>query len=419
MTSRSQEPVLLEGCNVIDCAEADRMVPDAAMLVTGGVITRVGPRAEVVRDLDLASVRRVDLSDSYVIPGLWDCHIHLGAVVPPYEVEFEHESAGHHMIRSIRKAQDNLRCGITSLRSLGENFDADLLLRDAIAQGEIEGPRVFAAGDVMWSRRATGVTEFRREVRRAIQSGVDTIKLLSSGGIPWRSDTIGHTLHTEEEISAAVEEAHGWGKPIAVHAMGDETVIAAARAGADTVEHGFVLTEEGVAAMAEAGTMYCPNLAVTEAWDPVDLAAHGYADWFCRNAEEARQNHHAMFREAVRRGITILAGVDDLPEGDAPVGIEMHEGAIGLLAELKIMSRNGLTNGGALMTATRNGALSVRAGDSLGTLEENKIADFVVLEANPLEDLDALTGVRQVWKEGREIRLVTGLEPGWTGGGIR
>jgi imidazolonepropionase-like amidohydrolase len=196
-------------------------------------------------------------------------------------------------------------------------------------------------------------------------------------------------------------------------------VIAAARAGADTVEHGFVLTEAGVAAMAEAGTMYCPNLAVTEAWDPEQLRAHGYAEWFCRNAEEARQNHHAMFREAVSRGIPILAGVDDLPEGDAPVGIEMHQGSIGLLAELKIMSRNGLTNGGALQTATRNAALSVRAGDRLGTVEAGKIADLVVLEADPLEDLQALTTVRQVWKEGAQIRLVPGLEPGWTGGGIR
>lgn len=415
----TDRPVLLEGVTVVDCAEPDRAVVSAALLIERGVLRAVGPVDDLRSAADLSDMTRVDLEGAYVIPGLWDSHIHLGAVVPPYETEFEHESAGHHMIRCIRKAQDNLRSGITSLRSLGERFDADLLLRDAIDGGVIEGPRVFAAGDVMWTRQATGPTELRRQVRRAIQSGVDTIKLLSSGGIPWRSDTIGHTLHSQEEIAAAVAEAHGWGKPVAVHAMGDETVIAAARAGADTIEHGFVLSEAGVEAMAEADTTYCPNLTVTQAWNPDDLAAHGYPDWFCRNAAEARQSHHAMFRAAISRGVTVIAGVDDLPEGDAPVGIEMYDGVIGLIAELQLMHALGLTNGQALLTATKNAAAAVRRADTLGTLEPGKAADLVVLAANPLDDLAALTTVQGVWKAGREIRLTPALEPGWSGGGIR
>jgi imidazolonepropionase-like amidohydrolase len=203
-----------------------------------------------------------------------------------------------------------------------------------------------------------------------------------------------------------------------VHGMGDETVIAAARAGADTVEHGFVVTEKGVEAMAEAGTMYCPNLAVTVAWDPAELAARGYPEWFVINAREAGERHHEMFAEAVRLGVPILAGVDNLPEGRSPVGIEMHDGAIGLLTELKLISRLGLGNGGALLTATRNAAKSVWAAASLGTVECGKIADLIVLNSNPLDDLDALADLRSVWKGGREIRLVPGLEPGWQGGGI-
>ena len=413
------QAVLLEGCAIIDCVAADRVITDGAVLMEDGLITAVGARPDVAAGTDLAAVRRVDAAGAYALPGLWDSHVHLGAVVPPYEVEYEHELPGHHMIRCIRKAQDNLRSGITSVRSLGERNDADLILRDAIDSGEIEGPRIFASGDVMWSRRATGVTEFRREVRRVIQSGADQVKLLSSGGIPWRSDTIGHTLHSFEEIEAAVSEAHNWGKPVAVHAMGDDTIIAAARAGADTIEHGFVATEKGVAAMAEAGVIYCPNLAVTVAWDPSVLTARGYPEWFVVNAREAADHHHEAFREAVRLGVPIIAGVDDLPEGKAPVGIEMHDGSIGLLAELKLMAKQGLGNGGALLAATRNAAMSVRSAHRLGTLEPGKIADVIVLNSNPLESLDALADLRSVWKGGKEIRLFPGLLPGWQGGGIR
>lgn len=417
--SAQSELIILDGCTVIPCDEPDRLIGDAAVAIEGSQLTAVGPRREVLAHVAARDARRIDLEGEFIIPGLWDSHIHLGAYVPPYEQAFEHETQGHHMIRCIRKMQDNLRCGITSLRSLGEDNDADLLLRDAVEAGEIEGPRIFAAGDVMWSRTAAGVDDFRRHVRRAIARGVDQIKLLSSGGIPWRSDTIGHTLHSYEEIAAAAEEAHRWAKPLAVHAMGDETIIAAAQAGADTIEHGFVGTEKGIAAMAAAGTMYCPNLTVTVAWDPATLAAKGYPEWFTANAAEAAARHHEMFREAVRMGIPILAGVDDLPEGDGPVGIEMHHDQIGLIAELKFMQAGGMTPGQALITATRNAALAVRSGAVLGTLEPGKYADLVVLAGNPLDDLDRLADVAAVWKSGRPIRLTPGLEPGWRGGGIR
>jgi imidazolonepropionase-like amidohydrolase len=417
-TMPQPEPVLLEGCTIIDCTEAGKAVTDGAVLMEDGRIRAVGRRSDVVSDSNLDAARRVDASGSYVLPGLWDAHAHLGGVVPPYEAEYAHESTAHHMIRCIRKAQDNLRSGVTTLRSLGEQNDGDIVLRNAVDAGEIEGPRIFAAGDMMWSRLATGKKEFRQGIRRLIAKDVDLVKLLSSGGIPWRSDTIGRTLHSYEELSAAVREAHSWNKPVAVHGMGDDTIIAAARAGADSVEHGFVVTEKGIQAMAEAGTMFCPNLAVTVAWDPAELAARGYPDWFVANAREAAEHHHEMAAEAIRLGVPILAGVDNLPEGKAPVGAEMHDGAIALLTELKLISGLGLGNGGALLTATRNAAQSVYASDYLGTLERGKLADVIVLNGNPLDDLGALADLRSVWKGGREIRLVPGLEPGWQGGGF-
>ncbi len=387
---QGSELTILEGGTVIPCTEPDLLFSDAAIAVEGGRITAVGHRPDVLARVAAAGARRVDLQGGFVIPGLWDSHIHLGAYVPPHEQAFSHETPGHHMIRCVRKMQDNLRCGITSLRSLGEDNDADLLLRDAVEAGEIEGPRIFAAGDIMWSRTAAGADDFRRHVRRAIARGVDQIKLLSSGGIPWRSDTIGHTLHSYEEIAAAAQEAHRWAKPLAVHAMGDETIIAAAKAGADTIEHGFVATEKGIAAMAAAGTMYCPNLTVTIAWDPALLAAKGYPEWFTANAAEAAARHHEMFREAVRLAIPILAGVDDLPEGDGPVGIEMHDGQIGLIAELKLIRAGGMTPGQALLTATKNAALAAR---SQGSSAPSSRASMPTSSSWPATRWTTLTGL--------------------------
>ncbi len=395
-------------CSVIDGAVPGRIFDDGAVAISGERILAVGDRTTVMKEVGRDPVAVVTLDGQFVVPGLWDAHIHLGAVVPPHEERYAGESEGQHMIRCLRKAQDNLRCGITSLRSLGERFGADLTIRDAIEAGTIEGPRIFASGDVMWSRYAAGTDEFRRMTRRMIQAGVDQVKILASGGIPWRSDSITHGLCNREELAAVVEEAHRWGKPVVVHAMGDETVVMAAELGVDTIEHGFAVTEEGVSAMASCGTTFCPNLAVTEAWDPAWLAAGPFPSWFVRNADEARRNHHRMFREAVSAGVPFIAGVDDLPEPDGPVGIERSGKTIGLVRELELMVDNGATPAQALAAATNEVARVVRADGWLGSLERGKLADLVVVGSNPLERIGALAEVRQVWKSGQEITLRPG-----------
>jgi imidazolonepropionase-like amidohydrolase len=412
MASSEREPeyVLLSGGSVIPCVRPGDMVSESSILIRGDRIVSIGQREAALGSVDPSRVREVDVRGKFCIPGLWDGHIHLGASVPPFEREFHGETADLHMIRCIRKAQDNLRSGITSVRSLGDPYEADLALRDAVESGQLEGPRIFASGDVSWSRRAAGVDEFKREVRRVIQSGADQIKLMSSGGIPWRTKSISYPLHAQSEIEAVVQEAHTWDLPVAVHAMGDETVTMAASAGADTIEHGFTMTSVGVEAMAQAGALYCPNLAVTHAWDPARQDRSADAAWFKRNSGEAAASHHAMFRLAISMGVTIVAGVDNLPPGPSPVGIEKVDGEVGLIVELKLMQQNGMSAGEALLTATRNAAAAARVDDRLGTLEAGKIADVVVLDANPLEDLTALAKVDSVWFQGSPIGLSVGTD---------
>lgn len=401
---------LLQGCSVID-ATGSPALADGAVLIDGDRIVAVGPLVEVERQA-APDAERVDLGGAHLIPGLWDAHIHLGAVVPPHETRFEHEAEAHYLLRCLRKAQDNLRCGITSLRTLHDRFDADLKLRNAIEMGLVEGPRIYASGSTSWTTRSAGVDEFRRRTRELVQLGVDQLKVFATGGIPWRIDDMDSMTCTAEEIRVVAEEAHRWGKPLSVHTMGDRSVLTAVEAGADTIEHGFLLDPDGdaIAAMAERDVIYCPNLTVTAAWNPGYLRGGPFPEHLIANAGKAGATHHAAFRRAVEAGVTIIAGVDNLPEDPWTGGIEAFGGRIGLIAELKLMAENGLAPDKVLAAATINAARASKADHLLGTIEAGKLADLVAIGGNPLEDVDALSRVQRVWKGGSEMRLRPGLD---------
>lgn len=395
---------LLRDCTVIDCTGAPP-IDDAAVLVgDDGRIADVGPRGEVVgRAGDGHAV--IDLDGDTLMPGLWDAHVHLGAVVPPWEANFRGETEAHYAYRCVRKAQDNLNAGVTSLRTMGDRHNADLQLKRAIEDGTLVGPRLWVAGDVMWSREEAGVDAFRAKARERLRQGVDHIKLFATRGIAWPAETIAHTICSPAELRAAIEEAHRWRKPATVHAIGDEGVVMAAEAGADSVEHGFVLGDDGIRAMVENNCVYSPQLTVTEAWNERTIEDEGcFPAWFLKNAIEARVVHHAAFRKAVEAGLTFVPGVDNLTRFPWSPGIETYNGKPALVTEIRLMAENGLTKMQALQAATLNVARLCRADADLGTLERGKLADLISVDGDPLVTIDALYDVRFVMKGGRVIR---------------
>jgi imidazolonepropionase-like amidohydrolase len=348
----------------------------------------------------------IELDGATLLPGLWDAHIHLGGVVPPWYERFgKNESESEYAYRCLRKATDNLMAGITSLRTMSDRFNADLHLKAAIERGHLTGPRLFVAGEATWSREVAGVDEFRRRARALLWAGVDHVKLFASTGIPHRGETIAHPICTAAELQAAIEEAHRWRKPACVHAVGDEAVVMAAEAGADAVEHGFVLGDAGIAAMARHGTVYSPQLAVTAAWSEGPMREAGcYPEWLIDNAREAGAQHHEAFRKAVQANLTVIAGVDNLPRLPLSVGIETFEGRPALVAELRLMVANGLPPMEALQAATLNAARACRAERLLGTVEPGKLADLVVATGDPLTDITAAGDIGLVMKGGAIVR---------------
>jgi len=393
----------LRDCTLIDCTGAAPLT-DAAILIEQGRLADLGPRPEVTRRAgDGHAV--LSLEGDTVLPGLWDAHVHLGAVVPPHEPQFRGETDAHYAYRAVRKATDNLKVGITSLRTMGDRNNADLQLKRAIESGTLVGPRLWVAGDVMWSRENAGVDVFRAKARERLRQGVDHIKLFATGGIAWPAETITHTICSPDELRAAVEEAHRWRKPATVHAIGDEGVIMAAEAGADTVEHGFVLGEDGVAAMVRNQTVFSPQLTVTKSWDEQTIREAGcFPDWFVTNAIEASEVHHAMATKAIRAGLTIICGVDNLTRLPWSPGIETYQGRPALIAEIQFAATCGLTPMQALQAATINAARVCRADRQLGTLERGKLADLISVAGDPLADLATLHEVRFVMKGGETIR---------------
>ena len=338
-SARQAMDTLFTGGRTIDCTGGP-FLDDVAVLVRADRIAEIGPTGEVRRHAS-ADHRLVDLAGGTLLPGLWDVHVHLGSLVPPWERGGGEESETSYAYRCVRKAQDNLFAGVTSLRTAGDRFDADLQLKAAIESGTLLGPRLFVSGDSAWSRAAAGQDEFRRRARALLWKGADHIKLFASGAIAAPvARTIGHTICSPDELRAAIEEAHRWHKPAQVHAIGDEAVIVAAEAGADSVEHGFVMGEPGIRAMAEHKTVFSPQLAVTAAWNEDYMrAANCYPEWLITNAIEARAVHHQAFRQAVAAGLTMVAGVDNLPRPTFSAGIEMFEGRPALVAEVRLIDK--------------------------------------------------------------------------------
>ncbi len=404
---------LLVDCVVVDCTGGPAQ-PDAAVLVVDQRIADVGPRAEVlVRAGD--GHQRLGLGGATVLPGLWDAHIHLGAVVPPWDERFRNESEVEYAYRCLRKAQDNLMAGVTSVRGMSDRFDADIKLKAALEASYVQAPRVFAAGSATWSthfrdpqgviRQATGEDEFRRRTRELLWAGADHIKLFASAGIPFRGQSVDQPTCRLEELRASVEEAHRWGKHVAVHATGDESVIMAAEGGADTIEHGFMISERGIDAMVQHGCVFSPQLTVTRAWNGDFIRAAGvFPEWFARNAEAAGRTHHAMVSKAVEAGLTLIAGVDNLPRLPLSVGIVTYDQRPALVMEIRLMREIGLTPVDALRTATANVAEVCGMGDQLGTLEAGKLADLIAVAGDPLQDLSALYDVRLIMKDGVIVR---------------
>jgi imidazolonepropionase-like amidohydrolase len=365
---------------------AGERIEDGAVLLDGDTILAVGPR----RELEQADIRRRDYPRHTVLPGLVNCHVHLAfdTSLDPVAALLDTDDVDL-MLGMAGRAQQALRCGVTTIRDLGDRGGMAIRLRDAIARGELRGPRIFAAGPPLTIPRGhcwffggevSGEAAIRHQVRHNAAQGADVIKVMASGGhMTPNSPAMWEPQFSTDELRIIVQEAAAVGLPVAAHAHGTESIAAAVEAGVDTVEHCTWMSAEGVAGgdrrddvakrMAERGIHAC--LAWSQNW----------REFIEKVGRERAQRTYGRVRWLDQLGVPLIVGTD------AGLPRSMFDG---LPTALELYVELGFTPDRVLEMATVTSATALGLSGTTGRLAPGMAADLLVVDGDPLADFSAL-----------------------------
>jgi imidazolonepropionase-like amidohydrolase len=356
----------------------------------------------------------IDLSHATVLPGLIDCHTHLGSRADRYnEIYRFKDTPFDHAFFAVVNARKTLEAGFTTVRDVGSQPFLAVDLRNTINDGLIPGPRIVASGpgisitgghgdlnnfspqtrvSMFPEERnfqiADGADQLRHVVRAQVKYGVDVIKILATGGVLSKGDSPGAPQYTLEELKAAAETAHMAGRKIAAHAHGTEGIKNAILAGIDSIEHASLIDDEGIRLAKEHGTylvmdIYNDDYLLNEA-PKVGLPLE--------NIEKEKmvgQLQRQNFEKAVKAGAKMAFGTDAgvYPHGDNA-------------RQFFYMVKYGMTPMQAIRAATSSAADLIGRSKDVGTIEAGKYADIIAVQADPLADVRALEHVDFVMKSG-------------------
>ena len=396
------------GGRVIDGSGRDP-ISRGVVIVDGERIAAVGPEASVQVP---RGAETLDAAGRTVLPGFIDCHVHATYRARDVRAHLLNPPT-YNVLRSTAILRDTLMCGITTARDTG---GADPGFRQAIDEGIVAGPRLLVS-IVMMSQTgghgdcwvpaglrvpkrtwlpdniADGVDQVRRLARELLMQGADFLKLCTTGGITSVTDDFDESQFTVEEIRAAVSEAATRRKRVAVHAEGLAGIRNALRAGVYSIEHGWFMDEECVELMRAQGTWWVPTLALVplarrrrgtdQAWGKAQLAEERRKD---DDVHERQLRQIPLWKDAVAKGVKVAMGSD-----------QSHRLLTGEnLVELEWMVQSlGMSPMQAIVASTRTAAECLERPD-LGTLEAGKLADVVIVDGDPLDDVRALGDAKRI-----------------------
>ncbi|MGB4776886.1 metal-dependent hydrolase family protein [Microbacterium sp.] len=353
-----------------------------------------------------------------VIPGLIDTHVHLIGYAGTGHTDFLSwpvtTRPEEQVLHGLANARTALRAGVTTLRDLSAD-DIQFSLARALNAGIVEGPRLLAYGMVSMTaghgdlftppavtqRRPTadGADACRKLVRQWARAGADGIKIATSGGVLSVGDKASWRNHTREELDAIVDEAHALSLPVAAHAHTAEGIGIALDVGADSIEHGTLVTAEQSRSIAASGVSIAPTILIN---DRIASGARAVSPEQSAKAAELVSQRDALFRGAVDAGVDFVLGTDANGHHVA-FGDQMEE----IRAMAKLFEWDAAR---ALASATTRAASVIGRADSLGRLTVGYTADFVVMRGRPWEDLVDLDVSRIVAVVSRG-RVVAGSLP--------
>ncbi len=380
---------------------------DVVIEIRGGIVHRVSTPAQSQHPKGQV----VDAAGCTIIPGLFNLHSHpqrrharhMGPR-SPFRVGAAAVEAlpnTQRLLYAIQNSwQELIDEGVTTIRAAGSKDYLNIELRDVFAEGVFDGPRIIATGPILaitgghgtrgldGGMEVDGADNVRRVVRGVLKAGADWIKLCVSGGLAGihKGDHPSIVEFTPEEVQAAVYEAHKRGRKVMVHGMAAESVKMAVQAGVDCIEHGNLLDEKAMDMMSERAVSFVPTMSGIR--KVYERERDGGSLQVAEMLREVIEPQADVVRECIRRGILIGTGTDTL-------------GAIS--DEIQMLATCGMSNAEALAAATLQSARIVEMEDRVGIIEEGKVADLVLLEEDPTQDLGALKRIREVISKGNRV----------------
>jgi len=405
----------LKGATLID-GYGKEPLKNSLVLIEDKKIVYTGPGRKIPADYQF-----VDSTDTVIMPGIIDTHLHFCGNLSSNDSDWVLEPLFQKAICSVAQAKEALEHGLTTVGEISR-FGTDL--RNMVEQGIVQGPRIITSGlgfcrtaghgdshrlpyeynhaSHPWAERVDGPWDLRKAIRMRVRENPDAIKIWATGGGIWRLDRKADQHYCFEEIQAVVDECSMVGLPVWAHCEGFSGAYDCARAGVSSIIHGQELSEETLDIMREKDITLCPTMQFFYEWysqyePPYRAILDKYPGK--TTAEKELNRTIANLQAAVAKGIRITVGSDSFCSTLTPYGDYA-------ISEAKTLVKAGLTPLEMITAATKNGAEMLKVADITGTLEAGKYADLLILDQNPLANVDNLCeqNMLAIFKEGAVIK---------------
>ena len=354
---------------------------------------------------------KIDLHGKYVMPGLINAHTHI--MMNPVTNKLEYLSEAEVTFTALKNLKTLLHSGVTYIRDCGCPFDVDIKLRKLQEDGELGGTEILPSGrpmtmtgghgdfkegldgEVTWGHLVDSPDEMRKSVREEFKRGAKNIKVMATGGVMSATDQVDDTELTQAEIHTAVEEAHTKHMTVASHAQGNNGIQISLDAGVDSIEHGIYVDEKQAEFMKEHNVYLVPTLNACAGIDKYGVGK--IPDYMIKKNDIVKGDFFKNIAMALKKGVKVVVGTD--------AGTPFNSFETGTTDELALIAGLGVKPYQALLGTTKYAAELLGITDNYGSLDVDKFADFLVLDDNPLENIEAVAQEdKQVYKKGELVK---------------